>query len=281
MVLKNEEANLPRKEPVVPAIFCSNCGHELNHNFCASCGQRKYRRINRDYIIGEIQNVFSATGGFLYTLRKLIVNPGKTAHEYIDGKRIKHFLPLYFVFILSGFEALIAYKWVGIYDLVETFLNQQHMSSAFMHDYYIFLSSNHSLLMLLLLPLFALCTKLVFRKWGQNYYEHIVMNAYILSVNTLLNMIIVYPLVYILRDQPALAAQLTSLGLFFVPFVLIWFFKGFYPDRSWIDIIARSILVLVVVMGVCLVLFILFLVLLLIYFFFNGTEGAMQYFKPT
>lgn len=275
-----ENAHITEKESIITKSNCTNCGSEKIENFCSRCGQRRYRRINRNYIVQELQNVFSATGGFLYTLIKLIRNPGKTARKFIEGQRVKHFRPLYFVFILAGFEALIAYQWVGLAEMLEAYSRDMHIRSPFMHDYYIFTSSNHSLLMLVLLPFFALCTKLAFRKWGQNYYEHIVMNAYILSFLTLLNIIIVYPLVYLLRDQPALATYLTSVGLLFLPFVLIWFFKEFYPKRPWIDIIARSLLVLVITMGVLLVLFVLAILLLLIYTYFNGTEGMLEYLRP-
>ena len=68
-----------------------------------------------------------------------------------------------------------------------TLIIQEKTQSQFMNDYMSFTSSYNSIIMLMLIPFFALITKLAFRKWGHNYYEHVVMNAYILSFYTIIN----------------------------------------------------------------------------------------------
>ena len=44
---------------------CKNCGHEIAENFCPNCGQKKYKRINSQYIKDEIQySILHTNKGF-------------------------------------------------------------------------------------------------------------------------------------------------------------------------------------------------------------------------
>jgi len=93
--------------------------------------------------------------------------------------------------------------------------------------------------MLFLIPFFAVITKLAFKKWGHNYYEHIVINAYILSFYTLFNIFLLYPLMLLLKGNTDHFTSFTSFSIFTIPFILIWFFKGFYPDKPMKSIMGR------------------------------------------
>ncbi|MDO5615736.1 MAG: DUF3667 domain-containing protein [Cruoricaptor ignavus] len=224
---------------------CPNCKKNIVENFCGNCGQKKYKRIDKKYILDEIQYTFLHTNkGFLYSVKSIIKNPGKTAREFIDGNRVNHYKPILLAFVLSGISAFISYKIIGLNEIMSEFYSKQHMNSQFMNDYMSFTSSYNSIIMLMLIPFFALFTKLAFRKWGQNYYEHIVMNAYILSFYTLVNIAILYPIIYLLKNNVDLLIPLTSASMLSIPFILIWFFKGFYLDKSLKSIVGRILLII-------------------------------------
>lgn len=159
------------------------------------------------------------------------------------------------------------------------FYSKQHINSQFMNDYMSFTSSYNSIIMLLLIPCFALITKLAFRKWGQNYYEHVVINAYILSFYTLINIAILYPIIYLFKDNTDLIMQLTSMSMLILPFILVWFFKEFYSNKPLKSIIGRILLIILFTM----VFFILFMIILMIggviFAMIKGPE-AMEYIKP-
>ena len=93
----------------------------------------------------------------------------------------------------------------------------------------------------MLVPFFAITTKLSFSKWGNNYYEHIVMNCYIVTTYTLLSMIIVYPIMFFLKDSPDSFFTISQISFLIVPFVLVWFFRGFYADKPLKSIVLRSL----------------------------------------
>jgi hypothetical protein len=54
---------------------CKNCNTEINSNFCTDCGQpTNLKRIDRKYIIHEIEHVLHFERGILYTVRELVTN---------------------------------------------------------------------------------------------------------------------------------------------------------------------------------------------------------------
>lgn len=259
---------------------CQNCGQIITENFCSNCGQKKYKRIDRKYILDEIQYTFLHTNkGFLYSVKNIIKNLGKTAREFIDGNRVNHYKPILLAFVLSGISTFISYKIIGLNEIMREFYSKQHMNSQFMNDYMSFTSSYNSIIMLMLIPFFALITKLAFRKWGHNYYEHVVMNAYILSFYTIINIVILYPIMYLLKSNIDLIIPLTSMSMLTIPFILLWFFKEFYSNKSLKNIIGRILLIILFTI----VFFIFFIIAIMIGgFIFAMVKGpeAIEYIKP-
>lgn len=50
---------------------CPNCKNIIHGNFCSDCGQKSYRRIDKEYIWEELQYTLLHTNkGFLYSVKK-------------------------------------------------------------------------------------------------------------------------------------------------------------------------------------------------------------------
>lgn len=225
--------------------ICKNCNQIITENFCANCGQKKYKKIDKKYIWDELQyTVFHTNKGLLYSIKNILKNPGKTAKEFIDGNRVNHYKPILLVFVLSGIATFISFKILNLKEVMSAYFSQQHINSNFMSDLISFMSSYNSILMLLYIPLFAITTKIAFRKWGHNYYEHIVMNAYILSFYTLISILFVYPIMFFFRHSPSAFYNLTQFSILLVPLILVWFFKEFYKEKSLKNIILKVLAVL-------------------------------------
>lgn len=259
---------------------CKNCNEIITGNFCISCGQKKFKRIDKNYVLDELQYTFlHANKGLIYSVKNIIKNPGKTAKEFIDGNRVNHYKPILLAFVLSGIATFLSYKIIKMKEILDVYFSQKHINSNFMADMMSFISSYNSIIMLLMVPFFAITTKIAFRKWGHNYFEHIVMNAYILSLYTICSIIVVYPLMFIFRtNSPNVFFKLTQVSLYLVPIILIWFFKGFYADKPLKTIILKVLLVFTLtVLG-----YLLFLLLVgigaAIYAALYGPE-ALEYFK--
>lgn len=223
--------------------ICKNCGHVIAENFCSNCGQKKFKRIDRKYIWEEIQYTFLHTNkGFLYSVKNIAKNPGKTAREFIDGNRINHYKPILLAFVLSGISAFVSYKILGLKEMINAYYSEKHMNSPLMNDYLSFTQSYNAILMLSLIPIFALTTKFAFKKWGHNYYEHVIMNAYILIFYTLMNLVLLYPILYLFKGNAGQFISVTGWMMLFTPFLLFWFFKEFYKEKPIKSIIGRVLL---------------------------------------
>lgn len=223
---------------------CHNCSTLITGNFCSNCGQKKYKRIDKKYIWDELQyTLFHTNKGFLYSIKKILSNPGKTAREFINGNRVNHYKPILLVFILSGIATFISYKLLKLKEVMNDYYTQSNINSSQMGDFMNFLSSYTSIIMLLLIPLFALSTWIAFKKWGHNYYEHLVMNAFILSFYTLISIIFIYPVMFIFRHSPNVFILITQLSLLIVPLILCWFFKTFYNNKPVKSIVLKVLAV--------------------------------------
>jgi hypothetical protein len=160
--------------------------------------------------------------------------------------------------------------------IIKEHLIAQKQNSVFMNDYISFTTTYNTIIMLLLIPFFAIFAKLAFRKWGQNYYEHIVMNAFGLSSFIIVSLFTYYPILYLVKSNTTLFARITNLSLLLVPFIMVWFYKGFYPDRKLKSILSRVFLLLFMVFVFCVILFIASFSL---YIYSNGPE-AFGNFRP-
>ena len=259
---------------------CLNCKSIIITNFCEECGQKKFKRIDRTYVWEEIQYTFLHTNkGFLYSVKNIIKNPGKTAREFIDGNRINHYKPILLVFLLSGISAFISFKIIEFNDIMKSINSKNVQNSELMNDYMTLLSSYSAFFMLLSVPFFAVTTKLAFRSWGHNFYEHVVMNAYILSFYTLFIIIIFSPLLYIFKDNEQFIMSLIAYTYLPLPFILFWFFKEFYKDKSGKSIFLRVLLTLVIVFVGFILMMIFFVIVGIIFAMFYGPE-ALEYIAP-
>jgi len=260
--------------------LCQHCNEDINANFCSNCGQKRFKRIDKKYVLDEIQYVLIHTNkGFLYSAKNIIKNPGKTARNFIIGDRVNHYKPLLLVFLLSSMATFLGYKVLHMGDVMNEYFATQHMNSLFMNDMMSFLSSYTAFFYLMLIPIFALCTKIAFSNWGQNYYEHIIMNSYIISCYMIISIVIIYPILYFFKTDIDTFVQISLFSTLTVPLIIIWFFKHYYPEKSLTTIIGRSLLSIVLA-GIAY--FILIIIAVFGGFIYAAIKGpeALQYMMP-
>lgn len=255
---------------------CLNCSHPIIDNFCSNCGQKKFKRIDRKYLIDEVQYLVVHTNkGFFYSVKNIIKNPGKTAKEFIDGNRVNHYKPLLLAFVLSGISSFLSFKVIGFTRVMQEYYSNQKFQAGTLNDMMSFLSSYSSAIMLLLIPLASIFTRLVFRKWGHNYYEHIVMNTFIQIFYTIFSIVILSPILYFLKDSPNTFMFFVMSSVMIYPFIMIWFYSEFYKERSIGDIIVKVLLFLAIGCAI----YIAFIISIILYYILFDPE-ALKQFQP-
>lgn len=228
---------------------CVHCSKNINENFCSNCGQKRYKRIDRKYIWDEIQyTLVHVNKGFLYSIKSIIKNPGKTARMYIAGDRVSHYKPLSLAFVLASISALISIKVVKLYQIMEKVMTDGKLNSEFMKDTMPFVNNYNAYIMLLFVPFVAIATKFAFRKWGYNYYEHIVMNAIGVSLYCIMCILILYPVMFFAKSNPELVVQMSMVSFCIIPILMAIFFKGLYTEKPLKAIILKVLLITILLL---------------------------------
>ncbi|PZO28178.1 MAG: hypothetical protein DCF13_09570 [Flavobacteriaceae bacterium] len=227
---------------------CKNCETLITGNFCSNCGQKKYKRIDRKYLIDELQyTVLHTNKGFFYSVKKILRNPGKTAKEFIEGSRVNHYKPILLTFLLSGISTFISFKFLDTTRIMKEYYTSLKMPDTASNNLMTFLSSYNSLIMLISIPVISIITYLLFRKWKTNYYEHIIMNAYIQCFYSLFNILFLYPILFFLKDgNLGLFMTVTMVSILSIPVIMVWFYKDFFPERSIGDVIVKVVFFVII-----------------------------------
>lgn len=169
-------------------MSCKNCGHELEGEFCINCGQSsKVSRIRYKYVLAEIPNsLLQIDHGFFYTVKELFSRPGHSLREFMAGKRKSHYKPLAFLLITSTLYTFVNY-FIGITDVPIIDFKAENADIEYIKNILDWLSENQTYGSLISLPLFALASYIAFIKSKYNYFEHFVLNMYIVGQQTLIH----------------------------------------------------------------------------------------------
>lgn len=224
--------------------ICKNCQYEIELNFCANCGQKKMKRIDRIYLKDELQYTLLHTNkGFLYSAKMLIKDPGRTTAEFIDGNRVNHYKPILMVFVLAGLHVLLT----SFLPMKEIMTNYYVDSNAAEYRYNMFLYDKmmkyNSFIMVGIIPVAALCSWIAFKKWGHNFYEHVIINANLLSAMMIVSILVIFPIQLILVPFPMLFVFIPVLLTFGIMICFtFWMFVNIYSQQSPGDVILRVLL---------------------------------------
>lgn len=222
--------------------ICKNCSDEIVLNFCPNCGQKKAKRIDRNYIKDEIQyTVLHMNKGFLYSIKKILRGPGKTAREFVEGNRVNHYKPILLVFVVAGISAFLTNTLIHPEVVMAKYTATHKIKTALdMNAYNSFIYKYQAIIMLFSVPFMAFFAWLAFKKWGYNYYEKIVITAYSLVYLQVLSILIVIPIQFLLRNNIDLFITVST-GLTFLLAIgtMLWFYIDFYNNKSAGEVVMR------------------------------------------
>lgn len=157
---------------------CLNCGAAIaGLKFCGACGQRT--DIKPDLTMRDIGHdlahaITHADHSIFALLKSLITRPGHVAREYTEGKRKRHFGPFAFLLITVGLTSAIL-----ILSGVQWFQPYGHGKAGDL------LQRHVNLVILLQIPLIAVCCAVFFLKDRRSFADHLVLAAYTSGFHTL------------------------------------------------------------------------------------------------
>jgi hypothetical protein len=211
--------------------ICKAC-HQTSGDgkFCKNCSQAvNLKRITVGSIAHEAFHFFTHVDkGFLFTLKKLLREPGKMQREYLQGVRVKHQKPLSMFLICATIVALTLY-WLN-FVLVRYFDAGDLKEGLFFDKYMV-------LLLAMMVPLFSLLTFAAFYNSKYNYAEIVVFSLYTISFFFIVVAVINLSKLVVPEFQTRFAE---------FPIVLVYnaiTFRNFFrEDRPWVVILKKPCL---------------------------------------
>lgn len=143
------------------------------------------KRIDRHYISHEIEHVLHLDRGFFYTVRELLLRPGKAVREFLFEDRKKLVKPVLFLII----SAILFTLLVHFYDLRLSLFSidggtfKGKIRSKEIGEW---TSNNTGYAQLIMCVFIAFWTKIFFKKFKYNFYEILVLIAFILGQGLLI-----------------------------------------------------------------------------------------------
>lgn len=220
---------------------CKNCNHHFKGKFCNNCGQSAdTHAINFAGIMHELQHgILHIDKGILYTTKELYKRPGHTIREFINGKRVMHFKPFAYIFILSTIYALLTQLTQQnnfLVDILSGLKNAGEGKSdggTLLTDLLEWMANHYAYATLLLLPVISLASYFSFKKAKRNFFEHLILNSYVAGQRTVAYFFILL-LTYMIPDKSfnyVMDLLKVILGFVFTFWAYFQFFNNLSPFK--------------------------------------------------
>lgn len=196
-------------------------------------------RVTFNYIGRLILEQFNLERGIGYTLKGLLLRPGKVLHEYLFENRTRMVRPLPFLLLIVGATVFLSFHFLGLDAELKNSLEKdswllqlpESIQTA-LKDFIAFLQQYFNLAMMSSIPVTALVTYWFFREHRLYYAEHLVLNTYIYSIQSLLTLIF---LPFMLATPP-LGGVAAFLTLAYMAYAFIEIF-----EQNWWEGILKTI----------------------------------------
>lgn len=213
---------------------CLNCDASYEGRFCPDCGQKSNtHRITLQAILHDIpHSVFHIDKGLFYTFWQMLYKPGKVVKNYVDGKRVKYFAPIAYVFLLSAVSSFVTrstehYANVAI-SLPKGILFPE-IAQFFRHY--------PALMFCTLAPFISIWSWLFNRRSGYNYWENLILNIYLIAQFNIFYML--FNLAVLLHFYNS--GNVTPVIVFFLAYI-VFAYRQFFNPASTVSGVFNNIL---------------------------------------
>ena len=162
---------------------CKNCNTEIDYNFCPNCGQPKnLKRIDKQYIMHEIEHVLHFERGILHTVKELFTNPGKNIRKYLTESRTRLVKPVIFIFLTSLLYTLIN----NFFHIEDAYVNNNVFDNSLILKIINWIQSHYGYANLLTGIFIAIWLKILFKKYDYNFYELLIMLCFVMGISMII-----------------------------------------------------------------------------------------------
>lgn len=171
---------------------CKNCNEPHDWDYCPKCGQpAQLKRIDGQYMIQEIADFFFANKGMVYTIKRVLMNPGTSVKQFLTEDRHRFVKPITFLIITSLLYSLINYFFkVEVDNLVfKTPLLKIDMGNTVVYGMEVtfrWMAENYGYSLVLIGLLMAFWLRIFFKRYGYNLFEIFILMCFVSGISTLI-----------------------------------------------------------------------------------------------
>lgn len=217
---------------------CINCDRTAggpDQKYCPNCGQpTPVHRIDWHFLSHELEHsVLHMDRGILYSLKQLMLQPGKLLRDYIEGRRGNQVKPLLLITMMAAAVVLLN-RLIAGGSMMDGGASEALAAAPALPAEMVrlmaaygavgaWVDSHFAAFTLMLLPIEALVFWQVFRRYSKlNYPEWLVM----ITLLTVQTFVIWSVLVLLHRWVPHVQIMAALLGMIYSVVSLLQFFQG-------------------------------------------------------
>lgn len=161
---------------------CKNCTSKIHGNYCAQCGNAsQLKRIDGHFILHEIEHVLHFEKGLFFTIRELLLRPGKCVREYISENRSRLVKPIIFIIVTSLIYTLAEHFFhieKGYFKISDSTSPTFDAISNWVHSHYGYAN--------IIMGFFIACwLRIFFRKHDVNFFEISILLSFVMGIGML------------------------------------------------------------------------------------------------
>lgn len=162
---------------------CVNCNQSIADNYCSNCGHpAKLKRIDAHYIQHEIEHVLHLEKGIFYTIKELLIRPGKSVKEFISDNRNRLVKPIIYVIVASLIYSIITH----FFHTEDGYINMSQPGSVTVNKISAWVQAHYGYANIIMGVFIAMWARLFFRKYDYNFFEILILLCFIMGTSMLI-----------------------------------------------------------------------------------------------
>jgi hypothetical protein len=134
------------------------------------------------YVIHEIRSVFSFEKGLLFTIRELLIRPGKCVQDFLLEDRNRLVKPIVFLIVTSLIYTVVN-RLFQFEDGYVTYSDSMETATAFIFNW---IRNNYGYANIIMAFFIGAWIRLFFRKQDVNIFEILVLLCYVFGIGMLI-----------------------------------------------------------------------------------------------
>lgn len=216
---------------------CRNCQTRLEGTYCPTCGQRNVDLERPIWsLIGDVvKETFEIDGRSALTVKTLFRYPGMLTDEFLAGRRRTYTSPLR-LYLAISISFFLLFAWIARSGVLLEPGRDPGFDAAVQAG---FLSDDLPRLMFVLLPMFALMLKIVYRR--RLYFDHLIFSLHLHSAAYVI-LAIVLPLAELANRHSVLLILQVPLFLYSLAYFVMAIRRVY--QSNWLAVALKSAVVL-------------------------------------